>query len=56
MHPVIQTLFPKNDTVFQEDNAPFTQLEFFRHGFKSMKVNTSTSSLANTTTQVIFGG
>jgi hypothetical protein len=39
VHPMIQTLFPNNDAVFQEDNASFTQLELFRHGLKSMKVN-----------------
>jgi hypothetical protein len=39
MLPIIQKLFPKNDVVFQEDNAPFTQLELFGHGLKSMTVN-----------------
>jgi hypothetical protein len=47
VHPMIQTLFPKKDTVFQDDNAPFSQL--FSHGLKSMKVN-STSSLISTIT------
>jgi hypothetical protein len=36
MHPVIQTLFPKNDAGFQEDNAPIhtagnVQLWFKEH-------------------------
>jgi hypothetical protein len=39
VHPMIQTLFPNNDVVFQDDNAPYTQLELFNHGLKSMKVN-----------------
>jgi hypothetical protein len=38
VHPMIQT-FPNNDAVFQDDNAPFTRLELFSHGLKSMKVN-----------------
>jgi hypothetical protein len=36
---MIQTLFPNNDAVFQDDIAPVTQLELFGHGSKSMKVN-----------------
>jgi hypothetical protein len=39
VHPMIQTLFPNNDTVFQDEVPPFTQLELFSHGLKSMKVN-----------------
>jgi hypothetical protein len=39
MHHMMQTLFPNNDAVFQDDSAPFTQLELFSHGLKSMKVN-----------------
>jgi hypothetical protein len=39
VHPMIQTLFPNNDAVSQDDNPPFTQLELFSHGLKSMKVN-----------------
>jgi hypothetical protein len=39
VHPMIRTLFPSNDAVFQEDNAPIQRLELFRHGLKSMKVN-----------------
>jgi hypothetical protein len=35
---MIQT-FPNSDAVFQDDNAPFTKLELFSHGLKSMKVN-----------------
>jgi hypothetical protein len=41
VHPMIRTLFPSNDAVFQEDSAPLTQLELFSHGLKSMKVNFS---------------
>jgi hypothetical protein len=36
---MIQTLFPNNDAVLQDDGAPFTHLELFTHGLKSMKVN-----------------
>jgi hypothetical protein len=38
VHRMIQTLFSNNDAVFQDDNAPFTQLELFSPGLKSMKV------------------
>jgi hypothetical protein len=38
VHPMIQTLFPNNDAVFQDDRAPITQLELFSHGLKSMKL------------------
>jgi hypothetical protein len=38
VHPTILTLFPNNDGVFQDDNAPFIQLELFSHGLKSKKV------------------
>jgi hypothetical protein len=34
---MIQTLFPNNGAV--SAMPPFTQLELFSHGFKSMKVN-----------------
>jgi hypothetical protein len=38
-HAIIRTLFP-NDSVFQDDSAPFyAQLELFSHGLKNMKVN-----------------
>jgi hypothetical protein len=30
VHPVIQTLFLNNDALFQDDNAPFTQLVMVR--------------------------
>jgi hypothetical protein len=39
VHPMIQTLFPNNDKLFQDNSPPFTQLELFSHGLKSMKVN-----------------
>jgi hypothetical protein len=39
VHPMIQTLFPNTDAVFQDDSAPFTQLELFSQGMKNMKVN-----------------
>jgi hypothetical protein len=37
VHPMIQTLFPNNDAVFQDDNAPIhtagtVQLWFQEHG------------------------
>jgi hypothetical protein len=35
----LQTLFLNNDADFQDNSAPFTQLELFSHGLKSMKVN-----------------
>jgi hypothetical protein len=38
---MIQTLFPNNDEVFKEKMPPFTQLELFIHGLKSMTVNFS---------------
>jgi hypothetical protein len=39
VHPMIQTLFPNNDAVFQAKMPPTTQLELFNHCLKSMKVN-----------------
>jgi hypothetical protein len=36
---MLQTLFLKDDAVIQDDSAPFTQLEMFSHGLKSMKAN-----------------
>jgi hypothetical protein len=38
---MMQTIFPNNDVVFQDDMTmpPFIQLEVFSHGVKSMKVN-----------------
>jgi hypothetical protein len=39
VHPMIQTLFPNNIAVYQYNNAPFTQMELFSHGLKSMNVN-----------------
>jgi hypothetical protein len=39
VHPMIQTLFPNNDTVFRDKTPTFTRLELFSHGLKSMKVN-----------------
>jgi hypothetical protein len=39
MTQTTQTLFPKNDAVFLDDSVPFTQLELFSHGLKSMNVN-----------------
>jgi hypothetical protein len=41
VHPMIQTLFPKNDSVFPDDNAPCTQMEQLSHSLRSMKVNFS---------------
>jgi hypothetical protein len=37
VHPMIKTLFPKYDEVFQYDNAPFTQVELFSYGLKHIK-------------------
>jgi hypothetical protein len=39
VYPMIHMLIPNSDAVFQDDNAPFTQLELFSYGLKSMKVN-----------------
>jgi hypothetical protein len=39
VHPIIQTLFPNSDTVSKTTVPPFTQLELFSHGLKSMKAN-----------------
>jgi hypothetical protein len=38
MHPMIQTLFPNNETDYQDDNPSFTHLELFNYCLKSMKV------------------
>jgi hypothetical protein len=38
VHPMIQTLFPKKDAVFEDDNVPFTHLELFNQGLISRKV------------------
>jgi hypothetical protein len=34
MHPVIQTLFPNNDAVFHDDNAPIHTAGTVQSGFK----------------------
>jgi hypothetical protein len=39
VYPMIKTLFPNSDAVFQEDNASFTQPELSSHGLNFMKVN-----------------
>jgi hypothetical protein len=41
VHPMIQTLFPNNDAVFQDDKAPIHTAGTvgLSHGLKSMKVN-----------------
>jgi hypothetical protein len=39
LHPMIQTLFPKNDAVSRTIIPVFTQLELFSHGLKFMMVN-----------------
>jgi hypothetical protein len=42
VHPMIQTLFPNNDSVFQDDNAPGTKLEQLIHGLRdSHQIRTS---------------
>jgi hypothetical protein len=35
--PMIQTLFPNNAAISKIKMPPFTQLELFSHGLKSMK-------------------
>jgi hypothetical protein len=37
--PMIQTLFPNNDAVFQDDNTPIHKPKLFSDGLKNMKVN-----------------
>jgi hypothetical protein len=39
VYPTLFTLLPNNGAVFQDDSVPFTQLELFSHGLKSMNVN-----------------
>jgi hypothetical protein len=40
VHPIIQTLVPNNNTLFQKRQCPlFTQLELLSHDLKSMKGN-----------------
>jgi hypothetical protein len=39
VHPLIQTLFLINETVFQDDSASIHTAGMFRHGLKSMKMN-----------------
>jgi hypothetical protein len=41
VHPMILTLFPNNNSVFQDNSAPCTQLELCSHGLKSIDVNFS---------------
>jgi hypothetical protein len=40
-HLMLQTLIPSYDTLFKIIMPPFTQLELFSHGLKSMKVKFS---------------
>jgi hypothetical protein len=39
VHHIIQTLFPNNDAVFQDDISPTHTDGLFGHGLNSMKVN-----------------
>jgi len=39
MHLKVQMLFPNNNAVFQEDIRPYTQLQVFGLGFRSMKMH-----------------
>jgi hypothetical protein len=39
VHPMIQTLFPNNNAIHKMTMPPFTQLELFSHGLKTMKLN-----------------
>jgi hypothetical protein len=39
MHPMVHTLFPYNDAVFQDDDASIHTAELYSHGLKSMRVN-----------------
>jgi hypothetical protein len=47
VHPMIHTLFPNNNAGFQDDSAPFTQLNLFSYGLKNMKMDFVTSSGQN---------
>ena len=46
LHPMVQTLFPNNNAVFQEDIHSYTQLQVFSLGFSSRCA--SASSLVST--------
>jgi hypothetical protein len=39
VHPMIQTLCPNSNAVFQDDNAPIHTAGTFNHGLKKMKAN-----------------
>jgi hypothetical protein len=39
VHPMIQTLFPNNNAVFQDDSAPIHTAGTVQSWFESMKVN-----------------
>jgi hypothetical protein len=45
MHPMIQTLFPNNDAVFQDDSAPIHTA-----GSKNIKVNLASSLVSTVST------
>jgi hypothetical protein len=51
VHPMIQTLFPNNDAVFQDDNAPNHTAGTVQSWFEEREDKTSTSSLASTITR-----
>jgi hypothetical protein len=39
MHLMVQTLFPNNNAIFQEDICPYTQTHVFCLGFRNMKMH-----------------
>jgi hypothetical protein len=39
VHPMMQTLFPNDAFFFKMTMPPFSQLDLFSHGLKSMKAS-----------------
>jgi hypothetical protein len=50
-HPMIQTLFPNNDAVFQDDSAPINTAGTVQSWFEDHEDELPTSSLASTITR-----
>jgi hypothetical protein len=38
-HQIVEVLFPNNDAVFRDDDAPFTPPEVFSFGLRIMKMH-----------------
>jgi hypothetical protein len=41
IHLMVQMLFPNNNAIFQDDICPYTQLQMFGLGFRSLKMHFS---------------